>query len=235
MFPRPSYPLHHLSIRLASNFLTPTFKRSVSLGLFREKKNPITEKSAVPSIHHTGTSGAFYPPLKLHSAISARAKRDKRRLPIFPDGRQWTGIRGGTAGDDAWVMGKYYLGKPPLFLVGIQLLIVGIADGVGAWNTKEKGRPHLWSRLLMHYWALECEERMKLWKADRQTGIASGQFNQEEEIDVISMLHRAYLRTAIETEKSGGWIGSTTACVALLQQSALHIANVPPTPFEFDF
>ena len=118
MFPRPSSPLNHPSIRLANKSLAPTFKRSVSLGLFREKKGPGTEKSAVPSIHHTGTSGAFYPPLKLHSAISARAKRDKRRLPIFPDGYQWTGIRGGTAGDDAWVVGKYYLGKTHLFLLG---------------------------------------------------------------------------------------------------------------------
>ena len=108
MFPQP---LPHQSIRLANKSLTPTFKRSVSLGLFREKKGPaVTEKSAVPSIHHTGTSGAFYPPLKLNSAISAQAKRDKRRLPIFPEGHQWTGIRGGTAGDDAWVVGKYYLG-----------------------------------------------------------------------------------------------------------------------------
>ena len=232
MFPRPSSPLHHQSIRLANKSLTPIFNRSVYLSLFREKKDPVIEKSAVPSIHHTGTSGAFYPPLKLNSAISARAKRDKRRLPIFPDGYQWTGILGGTAGDDAWVVGKYYLGKSHLFLVGGKLLIVGVADGVGAWNTKEKGRPHLWSRLLMHYWALECEERMKLWKVDRKTGTAPGRFNQEEEVDVISMLHRAYLRTTIETEKSGGWIGSTTACVALLQQSALHIANVP-TSFYF--
>lgn len=114
MFPRPSSPLHHQSIRLVNKNLSPTFKRSISLSLFREKKDPVTEKSAVPSIHHTGTSGAFYPPLKLDSAVSARAKRDKRRLPIFPDGHQWTGIRGGTAGDDAWVVGKYYLGKTSL-------------------------------------------------------------------------------------------------------------------------
>src|SRR5215471_16263484 len=110
-------------------------------------------------------------------------------------------------------------------------LISGIADGVGAWNTKEKGRPHLWSRLLMHFWALECEERMKLWKVDRETGTVLGRFEQEDEVDVVAMLHRAYLRTAIETENSGGWIGSTTACVALLQRSVLHIANVPTSIF----
>ena len=85
----------------------------------------------------------------------------------------------------------------------------------------------------MHYWALECEEIMKLWKVDRDVAAAGGGMmkfaNSEEEVDVVQMLHRAYLRTAIEAEKSGGWIGSTTACVALLQRSALHIANVRPS------
>lgn len=82
----------------------------------------------------------------------------------------------------------------------------------------------------MHYWALECEERMKLWKVDRDA--TAGKDNMmkftttEKEVDVIQMLHRAYLRTAIKMERTGGWVGSTTACVALLQRSALHIANV---------
>jgi hypothetical protein len=84
----------------------------------------------------------------------------------------------------------------------------------------------------MHYWALECEERMKLWKVDRDVNSAGMMkfANVEEEVDVIQMLHRAYLRTAIEMERTGGWVGSTTVCVALLQRSALHIANVPFLP-----
>src|SRR5271169_5953511 len=87
--------------------------RKVSLGLFRDKK-VAPEKSDVPSIHHTGTYGAFYPPLKLSSAVAARPKREKRRLPLFPDdGPDWVGIRGDSAGDDAWVVGKYYLGMVP--------------------------------------------------------------------------------------------------------------------------
>jgi hypothetical protein len=106
------------------------------------------------------------------------------------------------------------------------LLRVGVADGVGAWNTKERGRPGLWARLLMHYWALECEERMKLWKVDRTTTGVMGLYNGEQEVDIISMLQRAYLRTKVEMENTGGWVGSTTACVGLLQRSTLHIANV---------
>jgi hypothetical protein len=96
---------------------------------------------------------------------------------------------------------------------------------------KENGRPGLWSRLLMHYWALECEERMKLWKVDRKEAGGAGTsgfnlFGDEDKVDVISMLQRAYLRTVCQMEDSGGWVGSTTACVALLQHSTLHIANV---------
>jgi hypothetical protein len=116
MFPRPNPYSSILSI-------TPSFHRfgtrTFSLGLFREKKkapaaDPPSSKSPVPSIHHPGTSGAFYPALKLHSAVSARPKREKRRLPLFPEEGEWTGILGDTAGDDAWVMGRYYLGNPLL-------------------------------------------------------------------------------------------------------------------------
>ena len=107
MFPRS--PASNIR---AQSILPPirlSFHRSVSLGLFREKKPPSTDSdgvSAVPSIQYTSVST----PLKFSSAVSARPKRETRRLPIFPDGQQWTGIRGGTAGDDAWVVGKYYLG-----------------------------------------------------------------------------------------------------------------------------
>ena len=93
----------------------PASVRCVSLGIFRDKKVPRTqahtqqppETAAVPSIHRTST---VYPPLRLVTAVSARPKRDKRRLPIFPPGNDWGDIRGGSAGDDAWVVGKYYLG-----------------------------------------------------------------------------------------------------------------------------
>jgi protein phosphatase PTC7 len=105
---------------------------------------------------------------------------------------------------------------------------IGVADGVGAWNTKDRGRPGLWARLLMHYYALECEECVKLWKVDRTTLHTTGAIPEEDQVDIIQILHRAYLRTAISMERTGGWVGSTTACVGLLQRSTLHIANVYP-------
>jgi hypothetical protein len=72
---------------------------------------------------------------------------------------------------------------------------------------------------------------MNLWKIDRavQTSTESGNvkvINEEEQVSAVQMLHRAYLRTVLDMDTTGGWLGSTTACVALLQRSTLHIANV---------
>ena len=111
MFPRQSAnrrPSIRFVQRLSLRYIS---QGTISLELFGEKKRSAPEKtikSAVPSIHHTG--GAVYPSLKLCSAVSARPKREKRRLPLFPEEGEWTGILGDTAGDDAWVVGKYYLG-----------------------------------------------------------------------------------------------------------------------------
>ena len=85
----------------------------------------------------------------------------------------------------------------------------------------------------MHYWALECEERIKLWKVQRETLAAAMiklGLGEEKEVDAVELLQRAFVRTAVEMERTGGWVGSTTACVAILQQSALHIVNVLPPP-----
>ena len=109
------FPQRYCSPRHGFPTSSPVIRhsRQLSLGLFRDKK-VVPEKSTVPSIHHAGTSGGFYPPLKLSSAVSAMPKREKRRLPLFPDeGPEWAGIRGDSAGDDAWVVGKYYVGIHP--------------------------------------------------------------------------------------------------------------------------
>jgi hypothetical protein len=96
----------------------PASTRCVSLGIFRDKKVPPPPDpgAKVPSILRANT---VVPPLRFAPAVSARPKRDKRRLPIFPPGNDWGEIRGGSAGDDAWVMGKYYLGtltpSPPMY------------------------------------------------------------------------------------------------------------------------
>src|SRR5579859_5950420 len=118
MSPSPLFPRTSLVRCLRAH--GPRHSRSVvSLGLFRDKKLPKTDpsKCAVPSIYGAATSGTLYPALRLHSAVAARPKRETRRLPLFPDGEQWTGILGDSVGDDALIAGKYYLGtnlpQPP--------------------------------------------------------------------------------------------------------------------------
>ena len=90
----------------------------------------------------------------------------------------------------------------------------------------------------MHYWALECEERIKSWKVERETmatGMIKLGLGEEKEVDAVELLQRAFVRTAVEMERTGGWVGSTTACVAILQRSALHIVNVRPLPTRSTF
>lgn len=86
--------------------------RNVSLNPFRDKNVPpaVDEKVAAPLNYRPSTSSELNTPLKLVSAVAARPKREKRRLPLFPEGTQWTGILGDSAGDDAFIVGKYYLG-----------------------------------------------------------------------------------------------------------------------------
>jgi hypothetical protein len=111
MFPRHSFlPIRYLS-KSPSRYIQ---FRNVSLSLFRDKKPsspPEGAKCGVPSIIHTGTADSVYPSLRLDAAVSARPKRETRRIPLFPEGDQYNDIKGDSAGDDAWVLGKYYLGR----------------------------------------------------------------------------------------------------------------------------
>ena len=67
------------------------------------------------------------------------------------------------------------------------------------------------------------------------TGMIKLGLGEEKEVDAVELLQRAFVRTAVEMERTGGWVGSTTACVAILQRSALHIVNVRPLPTRSTF
>jgi hypothetical protein len=111
MFPRRS-ALIRSSIRVLHH---SSSSEQTSLRFSRQHKN-LTFDNPINRLHsvtHAENSTTVYPVLKLSSAWSARPKREKRRQPIFPEGGSWTDIRGDTAGDDAWVVGKYYLGMNP--------------------------------------------------------------------------------------------------------------------------
>ncbi|KAH0608874.1 uncharacterized protein H6S33_001102 [Morchella sextelata] len=149
-----------------------------------------------------------------HPSFSLFAKRPPRPFPIpfnsppassFPDslspslarvprseGASY--LRGITNGDDAIVYARSYL---------------GVADGVGAWNTRSAGHAALWSRLMLHFFALEVEGA---------PGV----------VDPVHCLTKAYHSTLHATTESTSsvWQGTTTACVGTLTGNTFTIANI---------
>lgn len=103
-------------------------------------------------------------------------------------------LRGITNGDDAIVYAPSYL---------------GVADGVGAWNTKSAGHAALWSRLMLHFFSLEVE-------------------SSPSTVDPVHCLTKAYHSTLHATTESTAtvWQGTTTACVTTLHGNTLTVANV---------
>ena len=119
-------------------------------------------------------SGSFSEPLTTHN-------RSRDRRPHV-NGQM---IRGLTNGDDAVLVEENF---------------VGANDGVGAWASKPRGHAALWSRLVLHFWALEAENETRASK----------------EPDPIAWLQRAYDQTVTAASKPNEWLGTTTACAALL-------------------
>ncbi|KAL8906971.1 MAG: hypothetical protein Q9171_006046 [Xanthocarpia ochracea] len=125
-------------------------------------------------------SGSFSDPLSTHNR-----SRDRRS---YINGEM---IRGITNGDDAVLVGENF---------------IGANDGVGAWAQKPKGHAALWSRLILHFWALEAERDASV------TSTASTSL----EPDPIAYLQTAYEHTIEATAAPNECKGTTTACGALL-------------------
>ncbi|EGC46142.1 conserved hypothetical protein [Histoplasma capsulatum var. duboisii H88] len=105
-------------------------------------------------------------------------------------------IRGLTNGDDAVIVSDNYL---------------GVNDGVGAWATRPQGHAALWSRLILHFWALEVERNV----------------NGDSAPDNVSYLQRAYEQTVEATSTPNEWLGTTTSTTAVLHYT---INSGTPTP-----
>ena len=119
-------------------------------------------------------SGSFSDPLSTHDR-----SRDRR---AFYNGEL---IRGVTNGDDA---------------VLVEENIIGTNDGVGAWVTRPRGHAALWSRLILHFWAVE---------ASRSLGDPAAP-------DPVKYLQRAFEMTKEATSDPNEWLGTTTSCSAYL-------------------
>lgn len=96
-------------------------------------------------------------------------------------------IRGVTNGDDAMLVSEN---------------MIGANDGVGAWAQRERGHAPLWSRLILHFWALAAE-------GDKYGGA-------DDKPDPVKYLDEAYERTKEALSEPNDWQGTTTACSALL-------------------
>ncbi|KAL9103432.1 MAG: hypothetical protein Q9163_001534 [Psora crenata] len=128
-------------------------------------------------------SGSFSDPLSTYH-------RSRDRRP-YVNGEM---IRGITNGDDAVLVGENF---------------IGANDGVGAWAMREKGHAALWSRLILHFWALEAQRDASM------TSTASTTW----EPNPVEYLQRAYEKTIAATSEPNEWNGTTTACAALLHYS----------------
>ncbi|KAJ5124064.1 uncharacterized protein N7515_007889 [Penicillium bovifimosum] len=95
-------------------------------------------------------------------------------------------VRGLNNGDDAIIVAENFL---------------GVDDGVGAWATKPRGHAALWSRLLLHFWALEVEQNV-----DQSTAT----------LDPVGYLQAAYEETLRATTSPTEWFGTTTSATAIL-------------------
>lgn len=93
-------------------------------------------------------------------------------------------------------------------------------DGVGAWSTRPNGHAALWSRLILHFWALEVDQAL-------QASASGSTLNPTE------YLQQAYEKTVEATSFLEEWQGTTTACVAILhpnnepdRQPAVYVTNL---------
>ena len=136
-------------------------------------------------------SASFSDPLSTHD-------RSRDRRPIV-NGEI---IRGITNGDDAVFLNEYF---------------IGANDGVGAWASRKKGHAALWSRLILHFWALEAEKSV--------SAMLDGE--QDTEPDPVKYLQTAFEQTVKATSSPNEWNGTTTACGALLHYRSGGEQKVP--------
>ncbi|KAG0202647.1 hypothetical protein BGX28_004907 [Mortierella sp. GBA30] len=99
---------------------------------------------------------------------------------------------------------------------------LGVADGVGGWSgTTGKflqfcANPALYSRKLMHYAFLELE---------KYDNIEEEAFYDYFNVNPVQILQKSYDQSARDA-KQEGLIGSSTACLAILRDDELRIANL---------
>ncbi|KAF2146599.1 uncharacterized protein K452DRAFT_218930 [Aplosporella prunicola CBS 121167] len=192
----------------ATCFFKPRFLATVAAG---RRQTPLGTGTTTPvpdEAHPPRSSSPFY----FEAGYALYAKRPSRPFPppflslpstSFSDPLsthhrsrdRWSYvngemIRGITNGDDAVLVSENF---------------IGANDGVGAWSTKERGHAALWSRLILHFWALEAER---------------DNYGDPHEPNPVEYLHKAFEHTKEATSAPTEWLGTTTASGAILGSDA---------------
>ncbi|KAF9931396.1 hypothetical protein FBU30_010325 [Linnemannia zychae] len=93
---------------------------------------------------------------------------------------------------------------------------LGVADGVGGWSGTTGANPALYSRKLMHYAFVELE---------KYDNIEEDAFYDYFNVNPVQILQKSYEQSTRDA-KNEGLIGSSTACLAILRDDELRIANL---------
>ncbi|KAI9267885.1 phosphatase 2C-like domain-containing protein [Phascolomyces articulosus] len=91
---------------------------------------------------------------------------------------------------------------------------LGVADGVGGWRKHTGANPALYARKLMHYAQLEL---------DRIDNNKRPSHVQQDQPDPVMVLENAYHLTSLDAQNEAR---STTACIVMLCQDELRVANL---------
>ncbi|KAI9496170.1 phosphatase 2C-like domain-containing protein [Zychaea mexicana] len=100
---------------------------------------------------------------------------------------------------------------------------LGVADGVGGWRKHAGANPALYARKLMHYAQLEL---------DRIDNNKRPSHVQQDQPDPVMVLENAYHLTSLDAQNEASsflainFVGSTTACIVMLCQDELRVANL---------
>ncbi|KAJ1973273.1 hypothetical protein H4R34_005132 [Dimargaris verticillata] len=93
---------------------------------------------------------------------------------------------------------------------------LGVADGVGGWEGVKNANPAMFSRKLMHYAFAEV---------DKYECIEDYEFVHYYDINPVDILRKSYTQT-LEDAYMEGIRGSSTACLAILRDDELRVANL---------
>ncbi|KAI5786420.1 phosphatase 2C-like domain-containing protein [Peziza echinospora] len=156
-------------------------------------------------------------------AVASESQTPPTTLADSPVSASLGQLRGISNGDDAVIVAPSY---------------IGVADGVGAWNTRAQGNAALWSRLILHFWAMQVEcdlppppptklSQQQSISQDRDLSKPLQPTIGKKKFNPVESLQKAY-ETVTSLTAPFPYLGTTTACMAIMLPgtSTLLLTNV---------